>query len=357
MFNRAPLMPPRLSSPCAAKPRARRVATLAALACAMMVSATSFAGELDCAAPPTASRDIRALGYYTDAARSRIDPQLKAQNEVAVKPLNTFTTKLGDMTDALIGKHDVEAGNCALSWLDDWARNDAMLGTMEHVNNDQSDYMRQWTHGAAALAYLKTKSLATPTERHEIETWLKKLSSANMTYWDDPKHKRNNHYYWTGVGIMATAIATHDHTLLKTAQSIYRKGIDDIQPDGSLPMEMARKRRALHYHDYATAPLVLMAELARIDGSDWYSYRNGAIERLAERVASGYRDPSWFSEQAGAKQEKAEPKGSSGWVEFYRLRSPHPANFDEMHSYGPFEDPRMGGNLTLMAKDGMVPAH
>ncbi|VVE21708.1 mannuronate-specific alginate lyase [Pandoraea anhela] len=343
--------PPRQSAP-----RTPRAAALAVFSCAMALSATSFASTLDCPAPPPGTPDIRANGYYTDAAHSKIDPQLKAQNEAAVKPLDTFATKLADMTDALIRDHNRASADCALSWLDDWARSDAMLGQMVHVNNDQSDYMRQWTHGAAALAYLKTKSFASESQRHAIESWLKKLSAANLAYWDDPRHKRNNHYYWTGVGIMATAVATHDRTLLDTARSIYRKGIDDIQPDGSLPMEMARKRRALHYHDYATAPLVLMAELARLDGSDWYSYRDWAIERLAARVAAGYENPSWFNEQAGAKQEKAEPHGSSGWVEFYRLRSPHPALFEAMHRAGPFIDPRMGGNLTLMAKDGIVPA-
>ena len=82
-----------------------------------------------------------------------------------------------------------------------------------------------------------------------IAPWLEQLSRANLAYWDNPRHKRNNHYYWTGVGIMATALATRDAGLLRTAQAIYRKGIDDIQADGSLPMEMARGARALHYHD------------------------------------------------------------------------------------------------------------
>nr|7XTF_A Chain A, Poly(Beta-D-mannuronate) lyase [Pandoraea apista] len=322
---------------------------------AMLLHINAFAAQNDCPAPPPGSPDIRAIGYYTDAARSVIDPRLKTQNDAAVKPLNAFAAHVAKFADAYAKGADEAAGRCALTWLDAWARSGAMLGRMAHVNNDQSDYMRQWTHGAAAMAYLRTQALASEQQRTDIETWLKRLSAANLAYWDNPKHKRNNHYYWTGVGIMATAVATRDDTLLNTAQGIYRAGIDAIEPDGRLPMEMARKRLALHFHDYATAPLVLMAEMARLQGEDWYTYRQGALERLAARVADGYRDPSWFNTQSGAVQETATPKASSGWVEFYRLRSPDPMRFDAMHAAGPFQDPRMGGNLTLMAQEGIVP--
>lgn len=323
---------------------------------AMLFHINAFAAQNDCPAPPPGSADIRAMGYYSDAASSVIDPRLQAQNEAAVKPLNDFSAHVAKTADAYAKGGDEAAGRCTLTWLDAWASSGAMLGRMEHVNNDQSDYMRQWTHGAVAMAYLRTQALATPQQRASIESWLRRLSTANLAYWDNPKHKRNNHYYWTGVGIMATAVATRDDGLLKIAQGIYRTGIDAIEPDGSLPMEMARKRRALHYHDYATAPLVLMAEMARLRGEDWYTYRQGALERLAARVADGYRDPSWFNAQAGVVQETATPKASSGWVEFYRLRSPDPVRFDAMHAAGPFKDPRMGGNLTQMAQEGIVPA-
>lgn len=309
-----------------------------------------------CAPPPPGDQDIRGIGYYTDAASSKIDPALQAEGEALARPLNDYARHVTDMSDRYLDKGDVDAARCTLTWLAAWAGDGAMLGRMLRENNDQPDYLRQWTHAAVAMAYLKTSALATPEQRAAIEPWLKTLSQKNLAYWDNLKHKRNNHYYWTGVGIMATALATHDDALRAVAQGIYRKGIDDIAPDGTLPMEMARGQRALHYHDYATAPLVMMAELARLDGQDWYGWRDHAIERLAERVAAGYQDPSWFAQRSGVAQEAAEPKGSSGWVEFYRLRSPHPELFAAMHDAGPFRDPRLGGNLTLMARDGIVRA-
>ena len=74
-------------------------------------------------------------------------------------------------------------------------------------------------------------------------------------------------------------------------------------------------------------------------------------------MATGYQDPFWFNQQAGVRQEPVRPSGSSGWVEFYRLRSPHPERFETLHEQGPFRDPWMGGDLTLMAREGITGAH
>lgn len=323
----------------------------------MLLCAQALAAPRQCDTPPPGPRDLEGAGYYTDAAHSKIDPALQARNQAQTRPLNEYARRIADLSDAYLADGDTAAGRCALTWLAAWAGDGAMLGRMIHGNNDQADYLRQWTHGAAALAYLKTLPLATPAQRGIIGPWLEQLSRANLAYWDDPRHKRNNHYYWTGVGILATAIANNDAGLRHSAQAIYRKGVDDIQADGSLPMEMARGARALHYHDYAAAPLVMMAQLANESGQDWYAYREGALGRLARRVADGYRDSAWFAQQAGVAQQDRQPHGFSGWIEFYRLHAPDTPAFAALHAAGPFDDPRLGGNLTLMAAQGIVPRH
>jgi poly(beta-D-mannuronate) lyase len=317
--------------------------------------AVGNAAAFDCPAPLPALKDIKAQGYYKDRAGSVVDEDLKRENEELTRPLTEFLNRLSDMTDSYFADKDSSEAACALAWMDNWAQGGAMLGKMVRVNNDQSYYMRKWTHGGVAMAYLRLKDQSTAEQRAHIEPWLKALALADLAYWDDPKKSRNNHYYWTGVGVMATAVATGDNALLKSAAGIYQKGIVDIEDDGSLPMEMRRGQRALHYHNFALAPLVLMAEVARINGMDWYAYRDHRINLLAERVANGYRDSSWFAQQAGVAQEV--PKklgGDAGWVEFYRLRAIHPEVFEDMHKAGPFKEPRLGGNLTVMAQIGIV---
>jgi poly(beta-D-mannuronate) lyase len=315
----------------------------------------SHALAFECPAPPAGARDIQAMGYYSDAAKSVVDKKLFDANQALTEPLDDYERRVAEMSDAYLGRKDAAAGACTVAWLDRWAEDGALTGVMVHVNNDQADYLRQWLLAGLAIDYLKTKPVATEAQRIRIEAWLKDVATRNLAYWDDARKHRNNHYYWTGVGIMATAVATGDARLLSAAKSIYDKGVDDIADDGGLPMEMQRAGRAFHYHNYALDPLVLMAEMARKEGLDWYGYKNRRIDLLADRVAAGYADPSWFSRHASAPQEpgSAKPTGETGWVEFYRLHTPHPERFDELHAAGPFYDPRAGGDLTVMAQLGL----
>jgi poly(beta-D-mannuronate) lyase len=303
-------------------------------------------------------RDIKAMGYYSDAAKSVIDDAKFKENLTLTKPLNDFNKHVADMSDRYLATGDRAAGACTIVWIDRWARDGAMLGDMVHVNNDQADYLRQWVHAGVAIAYLKVRPLANPEQHARIENWLKAVAVKSLAYWDNPRKSRNNHYSWTGLGVMATALSTGDSHLLNAARAIYQKGVNDITDEGVLPMEMARGERAFHYHNYALDPLVLMAEMARNKGEDWYAYESHRIDLLANRVAAGYSDQDWFARRAGAPQarEDAKPTGETGWVEFYRLRAMHPERFEALHAAGPYSDPRAGGDLTLMAKLGLFDA-
>ena len=137
--------------------------------------------------------------------------------------------------------------------------------------------------------------------------------------------------------------------MLGQGRAIFEKGIGDIEDDGTLPMEMARGEKALHYHNYALAPLVVMAEIgSRATGEDWYGVRDHRLDLLAEKVLSGWRDRSWFAEKAGVAQEKLGGHTDLGWVELYRHHALNPADFEDLHRAGPYDEPRLGGSLTLL---------
>jgi poly(beta-D-mannuronate) lyase len=138
---------------------------------------------------------------------------------------------------------DRAAAQCTLAWLGAWADDGAMLGQMIRVNNNQSFYMRQWMLDAVAMAYLKVHDQADARQRARIDPWLQRLARANLAYWNNPKRRRNNHYYWGGLGVLATGLATDDDALWQAGHAAFQKGIDDIQDDGSLPLEMARGQR------------------------------------------------------------------------------------------------------------------
>jgi poly(beta-D-mannuronate) lyase len=82
-----------------------------------------------------------------------------------------------------------------------------------------------------------------------------------------------------------------------------------VQPDGTLPLEMARGQRALHYHLFALAPLTSMAEFGFVNGLDLYQTGNGALGRLVHVAAAGLVNNSLFATQAKTAQDTPEKNG------------------------------------------------
>lgn len=328
----------------------RKLAAAFALA-ALLAAAPALAAlaAAACPAPPPPQRDVEGMGYYTDAASSVIDPALKKRSEEMAAPYNFMQRQLALMTDRALADHDEAAGRCAVSWIETWARGEAMLGEMRHINNDQADYTRQWTLGAIAIAYAKVQGLATDAQRAVINPWLIRLADASLAYWNDRRHKRNNHYYWTGLGLMATSVGTGDQRILAEASTIYTKAINDIQDDGSLPLELARGIMAQHYHNFALEPLVVMAELARSQKLDWYGLRDHRLERLARLVAAGFADPAFFVARTGKPQRPQTPNAETAWVGFYVHHVQDPSFLADLMQHTATFDPRIGGDTVVMA--------
>ena len=102
-------------------------------------------------------------------------------------------------------------------------------------------------------------------------------------------------------------------------------GIDAIQPDGSLKAEMNRAQMALHYHLYALAPLIILAELGEANGLDLYAEDKGAIHRLVNFCLAGLEDPTLLQKRTGVAQVVTLPYGGSdiGWAVPYVRRFPN----------------------------------
>ncbi|AIY39292.1 Alginate lyase precursor [Collimonas arenae] len=322
----------------------RRLFQLMLPLCLCLCSGSALAA---CPDAPAGLRDIEANGYYSDAHYSIVDPVLKAKNEAAVKPFSDYLANVSANADRYIANGDSAAGQCALKWLDRWAVDGAMLGK---VVSSQAQYERKWTLAGVALAYIKLRPLAEPSQRTHIDAWLPQLADASLAFFDDPRHKRNNHYYWVGLAVMATGVATGDTRYINAASKIYDSALNDIGEDGSLPQELNRAGRALAYHNYALAPLVMMAELSRLNHDDWYQRRHKRLQKLAQLVLSGIADPAWFVEKTGAQQEI--PKGGIlGWIAFYRQTAPElTAQSQELMVQAPFRYAQLGGNLSVLAE-------
>ena len=208
----------------------------------------------------------------------------------------------------------------------------AAAGSMAgHMSSSQAYYVQGWIAGQIAIDYLKVRGygFSTPAEDAAVSSWLVSIAQQTKDFYarsSKSEGNRNNHFYWAGVELAAIGIVANDRQDFDWGIATYMDGVSRIQPDGTLPLEMARGVRALHYHLYALAPLVLLAEFGEANGMPLYAYKDGAIHRLVKTSVYGLIDPSLFVQKTGLKQEASpHPSGDQiGWAPPYERRFPDP---------------------------------
>lgn len=289
------------------------------LALAALLAASGSAAA-ECLAAPPPVRDLSLQRFYEDSVGSIIEPTRMEEHKAETAPLVEFlgyVTKEADKAYQQRSSPQATAA-CGLSWLRAWAEGGAYLGKME---TKQAESQRKWDLAGASLAYLKLKPWATKEDRAAIEPWLIKLADAARANFDDSTIKRNNHWYWLGLGLAAVGIATNSDAHWQMAKGIMADAAHDVTADGTLPLEMAREGRALYYHAFATMPLVTLAELGAAKGEDWYALNDGALHRLVAKTIAGFADPAIFDQLAGVTQQRPVKTGA-GWLALYRDRFP-----------------------------------
>ena len=284
-----------------------------------------------CTAAPELPRDFATNSYYTDSHHSVIDPALKKKYDDSVAGIEDFSRAVVKSADAFQTTGSRSAAQCLGSLLESVAKRRALAGTMD---GHQASYVQGWNLGAWAVAYLKVRGsgLISAEQEKVITKWLKELALDNRDYYDKQRHRPrpndgyNNHLYWAGFAISAAGIASNDHGLFRWAVNAYKDGIHEIRDDGTLPLEMERAQRALHYHLYALAPLMMLAEFGEVNGFDLYAERDYAIKQLVARCLSGLEDPSFFQQRTGVQQvtDSEIEAWQISWAQFYTRRFPDP---------------------------------
>ena len=269
----------------------------------MNVTAVAHTFKVPQPLPP----DIAASDYYSDPKHSIIDPARYAAYNASAKRFRDTMRVVEAAADDFQSTGSRTAAECVLNILALNAGAGAMTGKM---SSNQAYYLQGWTLGGLAIAWLKVRSAepGSPADRQVVATWLKQVATSSMGYFDRGRAKgasdsRNNHYAWAGLAVMSAGIAADDSGLFNWGIGTYDDGLSRIQPDGTLPLEMARGKRALHYHLFALAPLVIMAEFGASNGLDLYTRDDGALTRLVNRAVAGLEDNKFFEEKAGIAQD------------------------------------------------------
>ena len=286
-----------------------------------------------CPAMPPIGRDLTTDGFYRldDPTHSIVDPVRMEAYRKSAEPVKGVGQAMVDAADAYRTTGSRAAAQCVLDEALSLARQGSLTGKM---SSNQAYYVQGWIAGAIAIAYLKVREsgLATPEQSRKVGEWLLPIGQTTRDWYDDEarrthKPEGNNHLYWAGVELAAIAVAADNRKDFDWALGTYQNGVAQIRPDGTLALEMARGARALHYHLYALAPLVMLAEFGEANGEDLYAAHGGAIHRLVKVSVAGMSDPSLFASATGRPQEFAKvPSGDAiGWAPPYLRRFPNPA--------------------------------
>lgn len=297
-------------------------------------SAQPKACELNLSPPA----DIDAETFYVDPKGSVASPEIVERNRVAMQALDGAIWQVTQRSNWFLQTRESSEARCATQMLAVFAKRDAMLGV---VNSRQARVERLWRATGLAVIYLTERRFAAHPDQDLIDRWIRRLAFAVR---DDFKLVRNNGRYWLGLLSYSAGLAVRDRRLIDAGLQDYRDGLASIGDDGSLSEEMKRGRKALHYHNFAVAPLVELAEIGEVHGLPLYDEAGGALRRLAVKVCSGVLDIKSFN--SGDVQDPIGVKDLV-WLAFYARRFPGSLACDGVG----FEhrNPALGGNLDLLA--------
>jgi len=318
------------------------------------------AAPIRCPALVPPPRQLTHASRYRsgDPSASEIDPQRKAAEEVAAKPVRDFNRILWSIASRFLREpHSASHyANCLLSHLDHWAEGGALTGD----NSFQGQAEQKWTSVAASLAYLDVRGFVDPDRSRRIESWLNQVGHEVRRRYSVPvpssifSSVNNNHAYWAALSTAAIGTATTDAALFDWGMSRFRRALDDIDDQGLLRQELRRGALALQYHRFALEPLLLLRHFARANGVPVDDTEDAALRRLVHSVQAGMLDPVLFVERTGKPQAGPFPALPHQWAwgELAVALWEDPPLEARIAPLRPFSHVWLGGDLTLRYRQG-----
>ncbi|MEZ5823852.1 MAG: alginate lyase family protein [Geminicoccaceae bacterium] len=268
-------------------------------------------------------------------------PRLDWPSEPAVKivrpdrqPGQKLVMSLMEAAAVTLAFDDRRALESIVENLDRWARNDAMAKRQkkrrarEYYNIDRSLMPM-----IVAFSLVRGHADVDPVKIARIEAWLRRLvdmrRGRERFFKPSLGSSRNNHRYLADSVTMAWGAVTGDAVLFDKGIYRFRVALDQARGDGSLPLETARGRKALHYQRHAVGSLVAIAEMAALQGVDLYSWRNErgqTIHDLVDFLVRAIDDGSVLEPYArqpqdfGFLEERGHGRHYMAWFEPYAAR-------------------------------------
>ncbi len=119
------------------------------------------------------------------------------------------------------------------------------------------------------ISFSAIQPTLTKAERKKIITWLDPIVRA-MDKKFGGKVDVNNHRFMADAALMAWGVIVEDPKLYYKGMERFSLVLHEMHRDGSLPLETRRGNRATWYMRQSLASLMVMAEMARVQGDNLY---------------------------------------------------------------------------------------
>lgn len=242
-------------------------------------------------------KEIAAVRWYKDKDNSIVDEKLKREHLEAVKPLHDFMGAVSDAADMSLEKTELDL-SCAIENLRSWANEGALLQEPKW-----SSPLAELTLSVVGLniAALKFEQAQRPLP-NDIKVWLRKITDTTINSYQTIKI-RSNLYTWSAVAALANDLLMNDRHFDRYQEEVWLSSIRSIRSDGYIDGELARKGRALIYHNFMRGALVLMRRFREDQGRDSTTSETEALARLNDAVNENACVSTKIEALAGVPQE------------------------------------------------------
>ncbi len=154
-------------------------------------------------APGKAVISLKLVSKYGNdgSQRDTVDKEAEEKFNKAMQPVIEFEKFVVKKANKYTEKGDVNAAECVVSWLDEWANQDALSDMQEET----AEYKRATTLSGLSLALLQVMpAIADDPRLPEIKKWMKNLALKTIDHYENRAKERsasNNHRYWAGLAV------------------------------------------------------------------------------------------------------------------------------------------------------------
>ncbi|MEN8823621.1 MAG: alginate lyase family protein [Glaciecola sp.] len=163
------------------------------------------------------------------------------------------------------------------------------------------------------VGYAHHKNMYAQEEQKEVEDWLNSIiDRIDRDPFQRGFPRYHNVKYRNEMNQIYLGVATENTSRFNRAIKAYKDAVDGMRADGSFVNDSSRGGSSINYTASSISHLVMIAEMAAVQGVDVYSYRDGHIHEGIKFLLDITKDPSLilpYSSVGNDRNEIWETKG------------------------------------------------